>query len=503
MSKTYRPARNQSTTASFAIMTQFSADVGFPPPYNDRHLPALAFVCSSDLLGFGKAGKAKGKKLDLGAYIEELEKARERKRAALSPEDLREIVAELGWSEDDLAEIEAEVQAHIERARNYIAHDLWDNALSELRMASALVPTRLGIWTDLANAHFGRYQARLEPADLDAVDEYSHRCLELEPGHHASYALLAEVEKARKVAPKEATVGQKINLVAIALIFVVGLGAGVFVVMAPQAPQPAMPVEHHLPKIVEQIGGPKVLDVTPVTADAKAAIDVVFSAVPATGLTFVAKKIEQNDYDTGSFFAYSALFKNDGPNEFAKLKGRVELVGADGTIVAVNSVTFLDTHNGAMRPGDLHAISSTIKSKPGVTQARFIIEMVDSVPAPPESPALIPVKLFWDIPQPPSVKLDFFERKTKVGNPKTAIAGLAYFQTEWELRNVGEQTLRNLKLEYRLIATDDKLIDSATTMVTYPSTPAISPGENRVVFGIKQIKVDNFARYELHVIEAE
>jgi len=442
--------------------------------------------------------------VDLGAYIEELEKARERKRAALSPEDLHEIVAELGWSEDDLAEIEAEVQAHIERARNYITHDLWDDALTELRMASALAPTRLGIWTDLANAHFGRYQAQKEPADLDAVDEYSHRCLELEPGHHASYALLAEVEKARKVAPQGASAKQKVNMVAIAMVFALGLGAGVFMLVGVKSPQPAgMQGEHHLPAIVEQVGGP-ITDVqAPVTADAKAAIDVVFSAVPAPGLSFVGKKIEQNDYDTGSFFVYSALLKNDGPNEFSKLKGRVELVAADGTVVAVNAVNYLDTHNGTMRPGDLHAISSTIKIKPGVTQARFIVELADSVPAPPEYPALIPVKLIWDIPQPPSVKLDFFERKTKIGNPKTALAGLAYFQAEWELRNVGEQTLRNLKLEYRLIDTDDKLIDSATSMVTYPSTPAISPGENRIVFGIKQIKVDNFGRYELHVIEAE
>ncbi len=437
--------------------------------------------------------------MDLRAYIDELEKARERKRAALSPEDLREIITELGWTDADLAGIEVEVQAHLERARNYVTHSLWDNALSELRKASALAPTRLAIWTDLASAHFGRFQATNDFSDLDAVEEYANRCLELEPGHHTSYALLAGAEKARKAETKGSTGGTGIRLLAVGLLLLAGIGAGMYVAISPDPMPDKSPgtetVVHHLPKDVKQVGGPVVSDT--------AKVEVQFDVDSTSGLELVPKRVTQNDYDSGSFFVYSALLKNAGKNEFTKLKGRLELVGEDGANLAVSTVTFLDTHNGTMRPGDVQVISSTVKSQPGVKLARFKVEVLDFVPAPPEYPALIPVPLIWDIPRPPSTRLDFFERKTTVGNPKDAIAGLAFFKTEWELRNVGEQTLRSLKLEYRLIDTNDKVIDSATIMVAYSATPEISPGESRVVFGIKQLKVDNFARYEIHVIEAE
>ncbi|MEZ4460737.1 MAG: hypothetical protein R3E66_13615 [bacterium] len=443
--------------------------------------------------------------MDLRAYVEALEDARQKKSGDLTEGDLREIVRELGWSDEDIAKIDAEIEASSERGANFASHRLWSNSIAEYEDALRLAPTRLSILSGLASSHMGKFRETQEPEHRTKAEYYARRCLDIDPRYQTAYAIVREIGDARTRGPRAGR-----RLAAGVAILSVLVGAGVFVSLSdspdtmrvpivppregtPQAPQNVTPVTAPPPvKVVA----------TPPTSP-QSNIEVEFQAAEGLGLTLEMRKIEQSDYDSGSYFSYAALLKNTGNLEFSKISGRLELVGADGTNEVVHAATFLDTHEGDMRPGDVHEMQTTMKSRPGVKLARFVVTTMESRVAPERYPDLVPVNVIWDIRQPPSVKLDIFERRVKVGDRSKSILNTAYFEAEWEIRNVGSQTLKKLNLEYRLYDKSNNLLVTNSMLTVYSSLPEFLPGEKRVETAMKEIKTGEYDHYELHVIEVE
>src|SRR5688572_26939215 len=91
-------------------------------------------------------------------FIERAERLRHERAAELDIQDFEAIARELGMSESDLAALRAEVDEHLTRARGYVEHGLWDDAIGELSQIGDLAPGRLDVLHVSALAHAGRHR---------------------------------------------------------------------------------------------------------------------------------------------------------------------------------------------------------------------------------------------------------------------------------------------------------------------------------------------------------
>lgn len=424
---------------------------------------------------------------DLKAYVARLEALREKKSQSVTDQDVREIMRELGWSKAEMDALDSQIHDHVQRGENFAAHGLWDNAVKEFNDAVLLAPTRLPAIAGLANAHFSRFETSKAPVDLERAEKACRRCLELDASHHGSYALLAEIDRLKKSSQPQARGSFVMVFAGIGVAAIAGVGA--FIV--------AQPAVHSGPTEVSTfVVAPSDFSTSP----GPFTLDLVS---PELKLDLDARKLDHSEYADSAYLTYAILLTNKSDQVVKKAKGRIQLLDASGTVVAVHPSSFHDTHLGDLRPGDVAQLHGTIRSVHGVVAGRLIVEKVESVTAPSKFPASEPVELHWDIPKPPSVDIAVSQRKMSAEDPATQLGNIGYFQAEWELENRGDATLSTLKLEYRLLNKSGKVLDTQDMLTVFSATPTFQPGEKRVEFGIKQLNSSDFDRYELHVVEAE
>ena len=111
-------------------------------------------------------------------------------------EELNQIASELGISEKEIVCAQKQSEAHFIRAQGYCGLNHWDDAIEELQEAVAFNPLNLEMIHLLAQAHFGRWHHKHHPQDERQVKMRIKQCLEIQPNHEPSLALLAKFDRA-------------------------------------------------------------------------------------------------------------------------------------------------------------------------------------------------------------------------------------------------------------------------------------------------------------------
>lgn len=118
----------------------------------------------------------------------------EARKGRLDEGELTSIARELGIGEADLAAAAQEAADHFARGQGFSARALWSDAIAELSEAHTLAPARLDISLALARAH----QRRGRGDDRAIADRLARMALEWEPGNEAAFAILADLDAARR-----------------------------------------------------------------------------------------------------------------------------------------------------------------------------------------------------------------------------------------------------------------------------------------------------------------
>ncbi len=134
----------------------------------------------------------------LQLYIERVTALQAERGRALELHDMKEIARELGMSEEDIAAADSAARAHLDRGLRHNFHRRWDDAIVELREATALDPMNIEALHALALAHKERWLVLGDPEDRRQAAELARQSVALDPAHDPSYLLLNDLDTPRQ-----------------------------------------------------------------------------------------------------------------------------------------------------------------------------------------------------------------------------------------------------------------------------------------------------------------
>lgn len=135
-------------------------------------------------------------------FISQLVLLEEADEHLLSPDELREIVLELGYDESDLERLEQTAQAHRIRGQNYTQVGALNRAAKEYAMALALEPQHLGTQHKYAQALFELYKSERDKDNLKLAGRLAEQCVARDPEFQPAYQLIGDIKKLSSPAPQ-------------------------------------------------------------------------------------------------------------------------------------------------------------------------------------------------------------------------------------------------------------------------------------------------------------
>lgn len=450
-------------------------------------------------------------------YVQRVLALRDEQTAEATAEELRAIALEIGLDEDDLAAVERSAADHFTRGEAYLEHERYADAITELEDAVALEPRRIEWLHALACAHAGRWRETGEVTHRNRAEALARRCLELDPRHSASIAVLDALDAAPErpagpaaappvtappVAASRPTRSKTLLLGCLLLV----LGAfGLVLTIVSRLPERSTPATGTAP--AETPAPPAAANDNPPPAPAGAAteLEIPVDFDPAKNeLELEIRRSELASYPTGNaFYTLGAVLINRGDAEIDELGVQLELLDEGGEVIDRHAFDAVSTADATLRPRDEHAFHSLLRTRPGPRRARLRVVSADRKPAAGLYAAAEPIDFTWPDPRPSAdVDVAIRERQLRFSEKGFADDGSGFFDLVVEVENVGQRTLRGLKLKADVAGGGGAWTQTISRFVTIPSKPAIEPGETRLVRFIREVpgRPDGYA---LSVVDAQ
>lgn len=442
----------------------------------------------------------------LERYIDRVIKLQEERSQRLSEAELESIALDLGLSPEEVAR---EVDAHLQRGRGYMTQRMWDDAIKELREAEALAPGNVEILVTLARAHAERWRATDFPDDKEIARKLAREALDIEPGHGPAFELLGLLEHGSAARQSIPPSSRSPSAMGRTLLTVIGIGVlvliatggavGYLVLGTRDASQPVTVKEVIVPNSpatepAELPADDDSEDGTPGSTD----LEVELAGDAAKDVEFDVRRSRLDVYEDSSFYGLKAVMKNVSDRELTTVDAALELYGDDGEVLFRDDPSLLWDHQPKLRPGDVTPINLTQRASAKVRGVRLIVKRTEGSPAASVYPAAKPVDVIKGATFADHLKLEVRERSATFapnGSPE------AYFRATFELENLGETAIDELKLQLDLYA-GDELLETKTGIVTYSMTPAIHPGETWLESFIAKVP-ERYDRYELTITRME
>lgn len=430
--------------------------------------------------------------VDLSDYIAQLENLRMRKTTTLTEGELREIVRELGWTEEDMVHLDNVVQTHVEKGSNFLERRLVDEAIDEFHHAHLLAPHRPLVMLRLAQSHALKWQTTKESDNRKTAEELALRVIDASPDNKQAYDVLAAV----RIPPYQKNARMVMIAVAMAFVLLFVAGGVAFVITA--APEPAyeQPATSHPPAFETHIN-PPVENEAPMPMTGDVTIPATLSVAGNHALRLETRRSINKNFPDSSFFEYGWLLHNESDHEFKSIKGQLELLDSSGKAVVTTSVEVLGTHEALLRRNDVHTFSSTLRSNNTVVSARLNLTTVDARPAPKSYPVPTVIPLTWDVTKPSTAGLIVKERESQADKGSEP---LRFFKGTWEIHNSGDHPFDLLKLEIDFLDDQGKVFDSHQKYICVRSGADFRAGEVRTFSTTRNLK-GNFASYRIRVVE--
>jgi len=384
----------------------------------------------------------------LKRYIGAVEQVREARAEAPDAAMRRKIAEELGLSEADLAAAVVAGEASLARGEGFVARAVWDEALTQLQEADALLPDDLRVVYALARAWFGRYRDRHSAADRVHALVECRRCLQLDPRHQGALNLIGDLETAQRTRRRRR---QLIAAVAVASLTVVGAGTTYFVVAPARPTCPDGSSYCTIPASL-QIG--------------ELGDDIVFSP----SLLQVSPRSLRLELQ--------ARLTHRGQTELGLFRLAVRYVDARGKVLGEKALDAHPSFAPALRPGDTATFYLSEAVPIGTRGAVVSAGERRTEPAAASYGDGEVVPVAFDPPAPSHVELSavYRSRSARHYDGKTVVEGVAV------VTNTGQGVIRGLEMNLQGLDADHRPVGSpARETVVYSIMPPMLPGERRLV----------------------
>lgn len=119
----------------------------------------------------------------------------------LTEGELAKIARNAGLSEDDWKRVCSDLEKHLQKGRNFLAFDNFEDAVTELEQAVSLAPYRAGVLCDCGKAHLMNWRERNVKASRGRSEELLLKTLQIDPGNVEAAELLSVLRKPEPAIP--------------------------------------------------------------------------------------------------------------------------------------------------------------------------------------------------------------------------------------------------------------------------------------------------------------
>lgn len=423
------------------------------------------------------------------------------------------VALELGLTEADLSRVEAAVEDHLARGRNFMGHGRPADAVGELKEARALAPWRKDVAHALAEAHVARFHAEGDALDRHAAETLIRARLERDPDHQPSYTLLNRLDQtpgppAKAARPPSPSTGsaarRRLLLVSVGGVALILLLSGLMATLmtpvepprsppvetpttpapapAPPAdPKPAPPPEPTPPDEAGELPpeGKHDLPIEIVSWDKFAGIeiDTAGSTIDRGGYTsaWLAARVRNTADDQG----------------LAALAGRVEFLDENGAVLGQKAIEFLNSAHSMLYPGEGAVFGRSVRTERRAVRARIILDGLERRAA-KTPPTGKPICVKWGIDEPDHLAFDFALRGTRWQ------LGTIYLDAT--VHNRSENAVSDLIIQVEhydadgALLTPSNILDKETIAASW--MPPFEPGEQRLLHHMKVLGSDDRPRHD-------
>ena len=397
----------------------------------------------------------------VSGYIEHIDQARNRSER-LSASDLHDIARELGLSESDLLRVDEIAAEHLTRGRNFLAHELLDEAISELSRASGLRPLSTEPILLLAQAYADRWKKASRTSDREQAIALARQVLSHDAENQEAYALLSSLKERQVRGSRSAAVVAGMVLLAL-LSSVVFIG----IYMLPSSQPPPQEV------------------VTPTPSTATLPVDgelpVAFEThTQLPGMALDRQTSSLTSYDNAMTYKLSGELVNNTDQLIVSAGTALTLYKADGEILYQHHDNPQASYKPRLRPGDRRAFYHTVHLSPlpenysPPVRAELTIVKADHEPAAAQYTPATPLTLEWAVDRPGHLDLSIAERSSQISQRSD---GSVFHRGEYELHTTPESgAIERLKLQIEYLNADGSVLGADTTWVVTRSAPSMLPG---------------------------
>ncbi len=413
------------------------------------------------------------------------------------------LARQAGLEPEGALGLQDEAARAVARGKGYLSRDLLDDAIHDLTFGALLKPDDLDALHHLALAHQRRWSTDSKRReDQKEAARLARHCLSLDPAHEASFDLLKRLEDVH--APQlPAATGNKSAAVAVGvlvLLLVVGGGclAGLLVARVPASGGKGAPTRA-IPVALPEVEAPK-SDLGSIAKPAGGAIPMAIKETKASeGLEFDVRQSELSVYADSAFFRCAGLVRNRRAGLIRQSSLKLSLLGEDGEVLEVQIIKAPESHEPALRPGDVSAFDTLIKSSPEVRSAQIEVQHVEEEAVEGSFAPSRPMALGWESKRPEGLEISLRERSladTVGAFDKESF----YHDAVLEFEHVAGPAVSLLKIQVRYLDKSGGVLGTNETYVLSTSGPEMGQGEVRLARSIKSVSAKT-AAYDVSVIE--
>ncbi|CAM2063871.1 Tetratricopeptide repeat protein [Sulfidibacter corallicola] len=434
----------------------------------------------------------------LEAYISRLIDLRSSHTRELNQEEMRRIALDLGLTEKDLEQAEKTARDHLTRARTYLIHRRYGDAIDELNLAAPLLPESVEVFLDLAQAH-AALNHRQE------AERYARHCLSLDPSHAGAVEILNQLDGAHPGSAMGTVSHPRLLAGGLGLFLVLG-GVMLFLLLVPGGQKPAhFPVpgfespETSTPHTEQPKDGPAE-PAEPTETDpahhGKREIPLNLHGADHLALTQVRSRLSV--YSEKAYYKVRGLVRNEDDTDLTQLTGRLELIDKDRLTLKTQSVTlFREMAGTRVHPGEAVPFGHTLEATPDLAEVRLVVEVADREPsARLHKPT--PVELTWTTLKPEYAELEVWQRSYSEhpGSDRETI------QLSLDIVNAGKGPFSLLRLDIVFTDAEGSVLNRRSLYAVPSSHPPLQPGEKRAVHTVVSL-AGNATGYRVEVVQTK
>lgn len=425
----------------------------------------------------------------LEKFIQTVLEIKSSKRSVVhSPDDLKQIAFEMGFTEDDWQEYLREYQKHLTAGRSFLEHNNPGDAALHLEKAVTLHPYGLEANALLAETYKQQFLKTRKKSDKNKAIEQARNCLKIDNKHAAAYQLISELKQTRH--------RRSTNTLIIISIVLVAIAAASVLFFFNKTDEPIAVAEVKTPvtdTIAEEIS-PEIFGQSET---------VLVKNKKSEGMEYISELSEISDYSNSYSFKLLGYIKLKGI-EVDALKLKIEVLDEDERIVFSSIKEPVKDYWPAFRSGDLIPVDylEYVENQiaPSIKKVRISVQTVSKEPAAPQYESSRDVDYSWAYERPANFDIEIRERHKSLSRNYT---DKVYYTLALEAENTGNTAIKTLQTEIEWIDYSGNIIESKTTYFTTSSKPKIKRGHTRVNSGTWLIPVaaNNLKGYRIKITD--